>query len=166
MPECAFQILTVISSFVFVSEYCTVIFCKSELSNDTVGLWKLHPSPTASLPSWSSRQLVTNPSCCSACVFHVEVRPHHAVPHSCTRRTCWRGSRSSWPSWCTDVYTRWLCWRISPVVRRWDPSASLVELLYYLLPGCGTLMQNVTSAPLLTVFRKRLKSHLFSRSIP
>ena len=45
-----------------------------------------------------------------------------------------------------------------------QPSA--IELFQSLLPDCGTLLMNVTSASSISVFRKYLKTHLFSHSFP
>ena len=108
--------------------------------------------------------------------------------HSCTGWRCRSASSLSWLFWYTNAYPRQLrhtllrnsirhlltrLVNVSALHRHhrllshaavFQPSA--IELFRSLLPDCRTLPLNVTSASSISVFRKHLKTHLFSYSFP
>ena len=108
--------------------------------------------------------------------------------HSCTGWRCKGASSLSWLFWYTVAYTRQLRRTllrnsISHLLTRLVVVSALplhhlllcdapvfqplaIELFRSLLPDCGTLPLNVTSASSISVVRKRLKTHFFSHSFP
>ena len=122
------------------------------------------------------------------CFLHRGTIASRHSSDSCTGWRCRSASSLSWLFWYTNAYIRQLCCTllrnsisylltrlvsVSAVHRHhrllsdapvFQPSA--IELFRSLLPDCGTLPLNVTSASSISVFRKHLKTHLFSHSFP
>ena len=126
--------------------------------------------------------------------FRIEVWPHHAAPHTATLAEGAGADRSSWLFWHTDARQTAphalteefhhssaveACQRLrstssSLLVVRCTRLSTIGQTHCHLrssFSGCSfrlwnTLLQNVTSASSRTVFRKRLKTNLFSHSFP
>jgi len=132
--------------------------------------WQWHTIPS------HQTDAVGDEFCCSACVFCIEVRPHHATPDTGWR--CRSASSLRWLFWYTDAYTRQLhltslrnstshlltrLVSVSAVHRHHRLlshapvfQSSAIELFQSLLPDCGTLCRWTS---------RRHRQYLFSGNV-